>query len=52
MRYKTLYYIGYDKASPNGDYSCEIIYKYQNSVITILAEKINGRITTTKEKTK
>jgi len=40
-----MYYIEYDEASPNGDYSCEIICKRKNGVITVLAEKINGRTT-------
>jgi hypothetical protein len=40
-----MYYIGYDEASPSGDYSCELIYKRKNGIIIILAEKINGRTT-------
>jgi hypothetical protein len=44
-----MFYIGYDKASPNGDYSCEIIYKRKNGVITVMAEKINDRTTENKQ---
>jgi len=43
--YRELDYIGYDKGSPNGDYSCEIVYKRKNGITTVLAEKINGRTT-------
>jgi hypothetical protein len=38
-------YLAVDKATPNGDYSCEMIYKIKNGKIIVLAEKINGRTT-------